>query len=104
LEGEADYVETREGAVGLEGGQRLTGGAEGVCGVGGGVIDALAGVVGEAVDDVVEDVGAEMGHADLVEVGEGQGEADGGVGLDHGVDFPADVAGGFLYGEEEVVR
>ena len=63
-------------------------------------IDALAPDVLPAVEHIVQDLNAQMGHADLIYVRETHTETDVHPGriFDHGVHLPADVAGGLLNG------
>ncbi len=60
--------------------------------------DPLAGDVGPIVEEVVEEAEAQVGHPDLVRVGERQGEADPDLVevLHHRAELGADVAGGLL--------
>ena len=62
--------------------------------------------VGAAVQLFVYDLDAEIGHADLIDVREADGEADvhGGGVLHDGVDFISNVAGGLLHHVEDPVR
>ena len=74
LERDADDVEIGDGVVGLEGVEGKIGSAERRRHVGHGGEGPLGQGVVAAVDEVVEDPGALVGHADLVGVGEGEGD------------------------------
>src|SRR5690606_29133559 len=98
LEGDADGGEFADGPVRFEGVQGDPGGAEGVAHVGHGGEGAFGGQIGFAVEEVVQDLGPVVGHADFVGVGEdqGNGRGDGGGVLDDLVGFAAEVTPGVL--------
>src|SRR6185503_189728 len=66
--------------------------------------DALAEGVGPLIDLAVDDLEAQVGHADLVGVGEREGDLHLGVVLADGIDFSADVLARALYVEEMTLQ
>jgi hypothetical protein len=96
LEGEPEDVEIPEGESGFEGPEREAAVPEVLLHVRPGGKDPFAGDVRAFVEDMVEDLESDMGHAHFVNVREGEGEFEANPGeiLDDGVEFPAGVPGG----------
>jgi hypothetical protein len=91
---EGQHVAGGQGGVGLQGAQGRACPAQDPGGLLGGGVDPLGGHIRPAVDGLVEDGLAEVGHADLVEVREGQGHPGRGLGPAHRAPFAAgEVAG-----------
>lgn len=87
--GDAEDVEIAEGRVGFQGSQAHPPGAQELFQVGGGNKGPLRPDLFPLVQDVVNDLQAQVAHPDLVEIGEGQGHADfypAGILLD-GIEF-----------------
>ncbi len=107
LQGKADDVETPEGLVRFEGGQRLAGGAQLRFQVGPGGESALGGRPIEAIDDVVQDGEAEMAHPHFVDIGKSQRQRDLGL-LGTFADappFPPKITGWAIhFGEKSLYR
>ncbi len=103
LEGEADEVEVAERRARLQRGERQAAADELGLEVRPGGVAPLRDDAGLRVEDAVEDLNAEVGHADLVDVRKGQRDAQaaGRAVLDDGVDFAAQVAAGLFDPGEE---
>ena len=95
---ERQHVAGRKGRVGLQGAKGRALFAQQRGGFVGGGEDPLGGEPLHAVDGFVEDAPAHVGHADLVHIGKGQGDAgpDAGRVLGRAAPFRAQVLGGFL--------
>ena len=106
LEGEPDEVELCEGRTGLEREQGQAHFAHLFLHVEPGREDPLAVGVLPLVDEVVEDLDAEVGHADLIGVGETEREAqvDCRRVLLDAVQLPADVTAGFLHEGQDLLE
>jgi hypothetical protein len=105
LQREADHVELAERRAALQRRERAAGLAERVGHVRPGAEDPLGRGVVAGVEQRVEDAVAEMGHPDLVDVREAEGERhrDVAVVLDHLVPLAADVAQGFRDRAQELL-
>ena len=97
-------MEALEGAPGLQGEQLLPRLPEGLLHVRPGSEAAFAPDAVHGVEYVIEDAGAQVGHADLVHVGEAEGEAKVRLVLHLHVVFAADIPGGLLHPIEEPVE
>ena len=104
LQGEAQHVEVRERSEGLQAVERQLGGAQLGFHVGPGGEDALAGPIGPAVHQRVENLQAMMAHADRVGVGKRQAEpaADVAMILDHRVQLAPQILGRHLHPRQDV--
>ena len=104
LEGEADDVEGGKRPLRLQGAEGQSAAAQLRLHVRPGGVAALAGDLRQPVQDGVEDLEAEVGHPDLIGVGEGEGKAEA-AGLrvfPDGIDLAPGVAAGFFDGEQEL--
>ena len=103
LQGEAHHVEVAERARALQRHQRQRAGAELRLQVDPGRITALGQGPRIVVEQLVEDLEAEVAHPDVVDVGESQADRglDGGPVLDDGAHLAPGVAGGLLHAIEE---
>ncbi|OPY06515.1 MAG: hypothetical protein A4E67_01433 [Syntrophaceae bacterium PtaB.Bin038] len=98
LQGDADEIEGRKRRARLEGREPQPARPQPGFHVRPGGVDALGADVRVGVQDGVEDLQAQVGHAHLVGVGKGQGNAKaaGGAVLDRGVGLAAGVSAGLL--------
>ena len=104
LEGEADDVEGGKRPLRFQGAEGEAASAQQGLHVRPGGVAALAADVRQAVQDGVEDLEPEVGHPDLVGVGEGEGDAEaaGPVLLPDGVHLAAGVTAWLFDGEEQL--
>ncbi|OGD29491.1 MAG: hypothetical protein A2Y56_05330 [Candidatus Aminicenantes bacterium RBG_13_63_10] len=102
-QGETQDVEPVKRRFRLEGDQGPAAPPQGLFHVRPGSEDSLGGPVRHGVEPVIEDLLSQVGHADLVDVGKGQGQAkpDGVRALADLVPFAADVASGLLHSGEQ---
>ena len=103
LERKADDVEGGKRPLRLQRAKGHSAAAQLLLHVRPGGVAALAGNLRQAVQDGVENLEAEVGHPDLIGVGEGEGktEAAGPRVLPDGVDLAPGVAARFFDGEQE---
>ncbi len=94
LQAEADHVEVAQRECALQRDERQAAGAQQGLEIGPGRVDALRGDVLPAIQDVVQDLQPEVGLGDLVDLGEGEREAErcGVEVLSHGPALVAEVA------------
>ncbi len=105
LEGDADEVQFAERRLRLERNQRQAAVAQQRCHVGPGQKRPLTRRVRTLIDDVIENAGAEVGHAHLVDIGVREGHAAGHRGPLHDlIPLPADIAGRLLHLTEQLVQ
>ena len=96
LQGEAEQIELPEGRAALQGGEQHTMTTQQIAHVEPRGEDPLGGDPVAFVEDVVQDLEADVAHPQLVDVREAQADAQLRVHLDGGVDLAADVPSGFL--------
>ena len=106
LQGEPHDIETIQGRAGFDGKKRQFFPAHGVRHIGPGHEGPLAQRPGLAIDDVVEDLDAQMGHAYLIGIGKTKGKGHFRLikGLDDGVHFAAGIPRGLEHSVKQLFK